>query len=69
MLLVETYLPLKMGETWVELMRDIAKARIIPIACDNDLVKSMTLRYYKWGLHIRTLQEEVLALAKYNVNN
>ncbi|KRT86078.1 hypothetical protein AMK59_1996, partial [Oryctes borbonicus] len=63
-LLAENYFPLKLGEIWVELKKDMEVAGIRPLAYDLEIISTMVRRYYKWSVFIRNAQEKIVQKQK-----
>ncbi|GJQ70255.1 hypothetical protein Trydic_g22699 [Trypoxylus dichotomus] len=59
-LLAENYFPLKLGEIWVELKRDMEVAGIRPLVYDLETISTMVRRFYKWSLFIRNAQKQLV---------
>ncbi|KAK5646947.1 hypothetical protein RI129_005411 [Pyrocoelia pectoralis] len=69
LLLAENFLALKLGETWIEVSRDLENAGIVPLAIDAGFIAQLTHRFYKWSQHIKIAQEKLLEqkfLKEYN---
>lgn len=57
LILAENYLPLKLGEAWVELERDIATDKIKPLGLDAYVTSILAGRLRTWSEHIKKIQE------------
>ncbi|XP_031342178.1 cilia- and flagella-associated protein 69-like [Photinus pyralis] len=67
--LAENFLALKLGETWMEVSRDLENAGVLPLAIDTAFVTQLTRRFHNWSQHIRISQEKLLEqefLEEYN---
>lgn len=60
------YFQLKIGQTWIEIIKYLAQLGVTPLGMDGQLMFLMSQRYHSWGLFIQERQNKLNAAAKNN---
>ncbi|XP_043682433.1 cilia- and flagella-associated protein 69-like [Vespula pensylvanica] len=58
------YFQLKIGQTWIEIIKYLAQLGVTPLGMDGQLMFLMSQRYHSWGLFIQERQNKLNAAAK-----
>ncbi|KAF7383059.1 hypothetical protein HZH68_014908 [Vespula germanica] len=58
------YFQLKIGQTWIEIIKYLAQLGVTPLGMDGQLMFLMSQRYHSWGLFIQERQNKLNTAAK-----